>query len=301
MLNLRTFPSGVTGPAGGFFMFRLPRGLVQDLRLEFLRLRHRGGFWWLLAISQFVMFIVAVATMYEPLEFFLTKPDGIIPPYFYPLRWLVDASVYSHVCAGLLAVIVFGPDYGAGTYRTLYSRGASRLRVPLVKALLVYLLSVGSWLLWSLIALGFGVHFWSNTSTHGRVLIEVGADLVSFGDVALVFLRSLFALMAYCLFAVAAVSFFRGTALGMASVLLMIFMEYVGFPVFSLILTTLYSYDMSGYYGWAITLALDRFIEWPATSFWDGFGIFASVVGYLAFFCLSIYLCYARRDIPVRS
>ena len=281
-------------------MLLLLRGLVRDLGLEFLRLRHRAGFWWLLAVSQFLMFVVGSAVLYGPLEFFLTKPDGIIPPYYFPFEWMVAASVYSHVCAGLLAVLVFGPDYGSGTYRTLYSRGAGRLRVPLVKAALVYLLSVASWLVWTVGSFGLGVHFWSNTATHGRVLIEVGADLVSFGDVGLVFLRSLLALLAYCLFAAAAVSIFRGTALGMAAVLGMIFMEYVGLPVFSLVVTTLYEYDLSVYYSWGVTLALERFVEWPATSFWNGVGIFSSVLGYVAFFCFAIWLCYARRDIPGR-
>ena len=282
-------------------MFVLIQGLVRDLRLEFLRLRHRAGFWWLLAVSQFLMLVVGGSVLYEPLAFFLAKPDGIIPPYYFPSEWMVAASVYSHVCAGLLAVIVFGPDYGSGTYRTLYSRGASRLRVPLVKVCLVYLMASAGWLFWTVVSFGLGVHFWSNTSLYGRVLIEVGADLVSFGDVLFVFLRSLLALLAYSLFAAAAVSIFRGTVLGVSAVLGMVFMEYVGLPVFSLVVTTLYEYDLSGYYTWGITLALDRFVEWPATSFWNGFGIFLSVLGYLAFFCFAIWVSYARRDVPGRS
>ena len=282
-------------------MFLSVRVFAVGLKLEFLRLRRRAGFWWLLAISQFLMLVVGAATIYEPLEFFLTKPDGIIPPYYYPLRWIADASLYSHICAALLAVLAFGPDYGSGTYRTLYSRGAGRLRVPLVKVVLVYLLASLSWLAWCLVSVGFGAYFWSGTSVHGRVLIEVGADLSAFGDWFAILLRSLLALLVYCLFASAAVSLFRGTALGMAAVLGMLFMEYVGLPVFSLLLTSLYDYDLSGYYTWAITLALDRFVEWPVTGFWNGAGMLTSVVCYLGFFCLALWFCYARRDVAGRS
>ena len=277
------------------------RALVEDLRLEFLRLRKRAGFWWLLGVSQFLMLIVGAATLYEPLAFFLTKPDGIIPAFHYPGVWMSGASVYSHVCAALLAVLVFGPDYGAGTYRTLYSRGAARLRVPLVKVLLVFMLAAGSWVAWTVGAFALGVHFWNRTAEHGRVLIEIGADLVTFGDVFLVFLRSLVALVAYCLFAASAVSLFRGTALGMAAVLGMLFVEYVGLPVVSLVLTTTYDYDLSGYYTWAVSLALDRFVEWPAVGFWNGVGVVVSVVGYLVFFCFVLWLCYSRRDVLGRS
>ena len=277
------------------------RSFLRDLRLEFLRLRRRAGFWWLVGVSQFLMLVVGAATVYETLDFFLTKPDGIIPAFYYPFVWMSGASVYSHVCAALLAVLVFGPDYGSGTYRTLYSRGAARLRVPLVKVVLVFLLSGVSWLVWTVASFGLGVHFWNRTEEHGRVLIDLGADLVTFGDVFLVFLRSLVALMIYCLFAAAAVSLFRGTALGMAAVLGMLFIEYVGLPVAALLLTTTYDYDLSGYYTWAITLALDRFVEWPTAGFWDGFGVFVSMVGYLGFFCLVLWLCYSRRDVLGRS
>ena len=277
------------------------RGFSRDLRLEFFRLRRRAGFWWLLALSQFLMLIVGASTIYEPLDFFLTKPDGIIPPYYYPVMWVSDASVYSQIGAALLMVLAFGPDYGAGTYRTLYSRGAGRLRVPLVKVVMVYLLASASWLVWTLVSLGLGAHFWSATSVYGRVLIEVGADLTGFGDWFAMFLRSMVALLAYCLFAASAVSLFRGTALGLTAVLGMLFMEYVGLPVFSLLLTALYSYDLTGYYTWAVTLALDRFVEWPSVGFWNGAGLLAAVVGYLGCFVLVLWFCYARRDVLGRA
>ena len=269
--------------------------------MEFLRLRRRAGFWWLLAVSQFLMFVVGAATLYDPLEFFLTKPDGIIPPYYYPVRWLTDASVYSHVCAALLAVLVFGPDYGSGTYRTLYSRGAGRLRVPLVKTFLVFLLATISWTVWTAAAFGLGAHFWNATSVYGRVLVETGADLVTFGDVLKLCVRSLVALLVYCLFASMVVSVFRGTALGMAGVLGMLFLEYVGLPVLSLVLTSLYGIDLTGYYTWGITLALDRFVEMNAVGVMQQLGVVMAVVGYLASFCFVLWLCYARRDVPGRS
>ena len=128
--------------------------LANTIRWEWFRLRRRTGFWVILGLLALAV-AGTLAAFAAALR--LIESDTSIPPHEYLLLVFELLSRLGPFVAIILAGVVFGSDYGWGTFRPLFARGQRRWQVVTAKLVLATLalaiVWVASWALAAVVGL----------------------------------------------------------------------------------------------------------------------------------------------------
>ena len=126
--------TAITAPLSGTVVAEV----LRLSRYEWFRMRRRPAFTVLCTLAALSILIpVAVAAIFVNLDFFSDGNGGSGESLKAAFGFSASPFNFVSMCIGALA---FGADFGAGGYRALHIRGASRMAVPLSKV--VYFLVV---------------------------------------------------------------------------------------------------------------------------------------------------------------
>ncbi len=220
--------------------------LTNTIRWEWFRLRRRIEFWvvlGLLAVAVVGTLVVAAGVLR------LIQSDFAIPSYRYPLLLFELLSRLGPFVGIILAGMVFGSDYGWGTFRPLFARGQRRWQVVTAKLVLaasvLAVVWAGSWILATAVGLvaadpptqAVEIMPWD-----ARSWAESAGRFVSAWPVAIVYL-----LLGALLCAVG-----RSTAFGLGVGIAVLIVESIAYPAAGAISQLALDVNLNDYTRWTL-------------------------------------------------
>ena len=262
--------------------------LLRLCRYELFRMRRRPAF--IILSSLAVLFIVvpsiAVALLAD--SFFFGGADlGGADVLALAMEFSISPLFYLiAVCIGAL---VFGSEFGSGTYRTLHARGASRAVIPLSKGafiVLILIVLLGSG--WILALLATNVVSLIQSSN----LYSCGDCVSSLGQLG----RALPGVAFWSLFGASLTCWGRSTALGVGVGLAYFFVSGIIKPILSVGFQQIWDIDIEPVLHWLPGNLIRAFLDADSTivNYWvSGLGALA----YCALLVLFILWLSNARDL----
>lgn len=156
-------------------MMDIGGSLLNTLLWEWFRLRRRVGFWVIIAL----VVLVAVAVLGITLLLQKLPPIAIgIPSYAYPLFVFEVLSRIAPFLSIVLAAMLFGGDFGWGTWRSLLARGQARWHSLMTKLLLGCAILLILWLAVYGAAAAVGL-IAGDSGTIDTAILDLSADWAS--------------------------------------------------------------------------------------------------------------------------
>ena len=115
--------------------------VLRLAKYEWFRMNRRPAFIVLCILAELAILVPAVvAVIVLNLDFFSDVGEGEVESIRNALEFSFVPFNAVAMCVGAL---IFGADFGTGGYRALYTRGASRIAVPLSKVAFIFLILAG--------------------------------------------------------------------------------------------------------------------------------------------------------------
>jgi len=115
--------------------------VLRLAKYEWFRMNRRPAFIVLCILAELAILVPAVvAVIVLNLDFFSDVGEGEVESIRNALEFSFVPFNAVAMCVGAL---IFGADFGTGGYRALYTRGASRIAVPLSKVAFIFLVLAG--------------------------------------------------------------------------------------------------------------------------------------------------------------
>ena len=259
------------------------------VRWEWFRLRQRVGFWVILAIVALVL-LATVAVSVAMQEW---APAGFsLPPHGFPFIVFLVLSRLGPLLAIVLAAMLFGEEFSAGTWRPLLARGTPK-----------------QWAIHPKLALGIGIILavwliaWFGSASVGLVAGEDGAGAAAssfigvpdgWGMAALGFASGFPPAVAYLALGALLCVVGRSSAFGVGVGMAIVIGEAIVYPLANTISDLSLDISLSEYTRWTlwgVTNGINGQDEWNAAIF------LPPVCAYIALFWSLAVLVMARRDV----
>ena len=220
--------------------------LANTIRWEWFRLRRRTGFWVILGLLA-VAVAGTLAAFAAALR--LIESDTSIPPHEYLLLVFELLSRLGPFVAIILAGVVFGSDYGWGTFRPLFARGQRRWQVVTAKLVLATLALAMVWVAsWALAAV---VGLVAAEPEMNRLEIIPGGS-GGWADSTGRFMSALPVATAYLTLAALLCAVGRSTAFGLGVGIAILIVESIAYPAAGAISQLALDVNLGDYTRWTL-------------------------------------------------
>ena len=220
--------------------------LANTIRWEWFRLRRRTGFWMILGLLALAV-AGTLAAFAAALR--LIESDTSIPPHEYLLLVFELLSRLGPFVAIILAGVVFGSDYGWGTFRPLFARGRRRWQVVTAKLVLATLALAMVWVAsWALAAV---VGLVAAEPEMNRLEIIPGGS-GGWADSTGRFMSALPVATAYLTLAALLCAVGRSTAFGLGVGIAILIVESIAYPAAGAISQLALDVNLGDYTRWTL-------------------------------------------------
>ncbi len=265
--------------------------LVNWIRWEWFRLCRRTGLWVILGL----LAIAVVGTLAGSAGTMRLIPlDVSIPPHGYLMLVFELLSRLGPFVGLVLAGMVFGSDYGWGTFRPLFARGQRWWHVVMAKLALVALVLLTVWVVSGLLAAAVGLVMGdANPPTAGLELVPGASG--GWAESAGRFASALPVAIAYLLLGALLCTVGRSTAFGLGVGIAVLIVESIAYPAAGAISQLALDVNLGDYTRWTL---------WGVTrglmGLDDDLGpwvFLPAVLAYAAIFAALTALVTERRDV----
>ncbi|MDE2788040.1 MAG: ABC transporter permease [Chloroflexota bacterium] len=226
-------------------MTMLP-ALANGVRWEWFRLRRRPEFW---VIMSLLTLAVLGTLLVSAGAVRLIQSDFSIPPYGYPMLVFELLSRLGPFLAIILAGMVFGSDYGWGTFRPLFARGQRRWQVVAAKLVLAVLALAIVWVVSWALAAAVGLVA-ASPPTNGLELAPGASG--SWTESTGRFASAWPATMAYLMLATLLCAVGRSTAFGLGVGIAVLIVESIAYPAAGAISQLAFEVNLGDYTRWTL-------------------------------------------------
>ncbi|MYC33810.1 MAG: ABC transporter permease [Chloroflexi bacterium] len=261
---------------------------ANTFRWEWFRLRRRAGFWAIIGILGLFVAGTLAATIGMR---FIPALGETMPAYGFPHVVFGVLSRLAPFLGIILAGLIFGGEFGWGTWRTSLARGMPASRLILVKILLGAVVLLAIWIIAWCLAVLAGLVIGENEP--GGIIrespgfpdgwIDAGLQFTSAWPVAVTYL-ALGALL--CIIG-------RSTAFGIGVGIALIAAEMIGYPLLKLVAELIWEISLQDYLRWTLRGVTGGLLGNDEPK---GIIFLPAALGYTALFCCLALAIFNRRD-----
>ena len=261
---------------------------ANTFRWEWFRLRRRAGFWAIIGILGLFVAGTLAATIGMR---FIPAVGETMPAYGFPHVIFGVLSRLAPFLGIILAGLIFGGEFGWGTWRTSLARGMPSSRLILVKILLGAVVLLAIWIIAWCLAVLAGLVVGENEP--GGIIRESPGFPDGWIDAGLQFTSAWPLAVTYLALGALLCIIGKSTAFGIGVGIALIAAEMIGYPLLKLVAELIWEISLQDYLRWTLRGVTGGLLGNDEPK---GIIFLPAVLGYTALFCCLALAIFNRRD-----